>query len=141
MRSPHYYQSLATTQSIAGRNGLHSAPIGEILLWALPALIFVVGGIDLVLTVHALEAGWLDELNPITNMVIKAGGAAGLVAFRLTSSTLGAALLYWALKTHLLVGGAHPSSIRIERVVRGGVSVLVASHVALLLWWIATLSA
>lgn len=110
------------------------------MLWALPALIFVVGGVDLVLTVHALESGWLDELNPIADMVIHSGGAAGLIAFRLSASTLGAALLYWALRTYMIHGGTHPSSDRMERVVRWGAGVLIASHVGLVLWWVVTLT-
>jgi hypothetical protein len=141
MAAPRYSRPYARTAILNDAAAWHGAAIGDFLLWALPTLIFIVGAIDLVLTVHALESGWLDELNPITNMVIQNSGAAGLVAFRLASSSLGAALLYWALRTYMIHGGTHPSSDRIERVVRGGVGVLIASHVGLLLWWIVTLSA
>jgi hypothetical protein len=110
-------------------------------LWALPVMIFVVGAIDLVLTVHALESGWLDELNPVTNFVIRSSGAAGLVAFRLTSSTAGALLLFWALKNYVYDSATARASRRVDLVVRSGVTVLVSSHIGLLVWWMITLSA
>lgn len=110
------------------------------LLPSAPAmLIFIVGGIDLVLTMHALENGWLIELNPVTNAVIQSHGAAGLIAWRLSASTIGAGLLYWALGEHALQAETLPANghRRSRHVVGAGMTVITAAHLGLLFWWMA----
>jgi hypothetical protein len=103
----------------------------------LAMLIVIVGAFDLALTMRALDLGWLVELNPFTDSVIRNYGRSGLATYRLIASAGGAALLYWAL--HRYANGVAPieHARRIHAVVAVGVVVLVTTHFSLVLWWAA----
>lgn len=103
----------------------------------LAMLIVLVGAFDLTLTMRALDLGWLVELNPFTDSVIRNYGRTGLAFYRLIASAGGAALLYWALNRYANETAPIESARRIHAVVALGVVVLVTTHFSLVLWWAA----
>jgi hypothetical protein len=108
-------------------------------IWLGPLMIVTVGLFDLVCTISAFEKGWLVEMNPIANAALAHAGAAGLAVYRFVMTAIGCILLTWGMRTYRLrrfVGSVR----RVRIVVWTGQAVLVASHVALLGWWVAWLS-
>jgi hypothetical protein len=104
-------------------------------------MIATVGLFDLVCTISAFEKGWLVELNPVAGAVLGRSGSAGLALYRFVMTTAGCILLVWGLRLYRarrLVGSA---TRRVRAVVWGGQATLVATHVALVAYWIAWLSA
>ncbi len=100
-------------------------------------LILVVGALDMVLTIRALDLGWLIELNPIADWVIRHYGRNGLAVFRFIGATGTALILYWALIQHRSEQIAMTTREHVQSVVGMGVVVIVATHVTLVLWWAA----
>lgn len=108
-------------------------------IWLGPVMIVTIGLFDLICTISAFEKGWLVEMNPIANAALDYAGAPGLAVYRFAMTALGCVLLTWGMRTYRLrrfVGSVR----RVRLVVWTGQAVLLASHLALLGWWIAWLS-
>jgi len=108
-------------------------------IWLGPLMIVAVGLFDLICTISAFERGWLVEMNPLANAALNYAGAAGLTVYRFVMTSAGCILLTWGMRTYRLrrfVGSVR----RVRAVVWTGQAVLVATHAALVCWWIAWLS-
>ena len=114
--------------------------LGEHWIWLGPVMIVVVGIFDLVCTIMAFEKGWLVEMNPIANAALEWAGSPGLALYRFVMTVAGCLLLVWGLRTYRLRRFVGSSAARIRAVVWGGQGVLVATHVALVFYWVTWLS-
>lgn len=105
------------------------------------AMVLAVGVFDLGCTLSAYEHGQLIELNPLARSVLARYGSAGLAGYRFIMTALACVGLNWALRAYRLRYNLCNDIGRIRTVVRGSLALLVISHLALLVWWIAWLSA
>ena len=62
------------------------------------AFIVVIGTLDLVFTLIALQGGWLVEQNPIADHVLSTWGGWGLVAFKTASAFIACTTIWVAIK-------------------------------------------
>jgi len=131
----------ASLPSRAGSTIGHAvAKLAESWIWLGPVMIAVVGAFDLACTIMAFENGWLVEMNPIANAALEWRGSAGLALYRFIMTAGGCVLLVWGLRMYRLRRFVGISAIRVRAVVWGGQGVLVASHLALVAYWIAWLN-
>ncbi len=103
-------------------------------------MIATVGLFDLACTISAFEKGWLVELNPIAGAVLESSGSGGLAAYRFAMTTAGCLLLVWGLRLYRSRRIIGTATARVRAVVWGGQATLVASHLALVAYWLAWLS-
>ena len=110
-------------------------------LWVAPAMLLTVGAFDLALTISAFEAGRLVEMNPIAAAVLAHGGSPALAVYRLVMTVAGCVLLSWGLRMYELRRFVGSNLKRVRRMVWVSQIALIASHLGLVAWWIAWLSA
>jgi len=110
-------------------------------LWIGPAMLLGVGAFDLALTISAFEAGRLVEMNPFAAAVLAHGGSSALAVYRLVMTIAGCVLLRWGLQTYRLRRFARTDFKRVRAVVWGSQIALIVSHLGLVAWWLAWLSA
>jgi hypothetical protein len=104
-------------------------------------MLLTVGAFDLALTISAFEAGRLVEMNPIAAAVLAHGGSAALAVYRLVMTVAGCVLLSWGLRMYELRRFVGSNLKRVRRMVWASQIALIASHLGLVAWWIAWLSA
>jgi len=114
--------------------------LAEHWIWLGPVMIVVVGIFDLACTIMAFENGWLVEMNPIANAALEWAGSPGLALYRFVMTAGGCLLLVWGLRMYRLRRFVGFSAARVRAVVWGGQGVLVATHVALVFYWVAWLN-
>lgn len=114
--------------------------LAEHWIWLGPVMIILVGAFDLACTIMAFEKGWLVEINPIANAALEWAGSPGLALYRFIMTAAGCILLVWGLRTYRLRRFVGASTARVRAVVWGGQGVLVATHVALVFYWVAWLN-
>lgn len=100
------------------------------------------GLFDLVCTVSAYRTGWLVESNPLASIVLASHGAAGLAGYRFALTVAGCVLLSWGLRAHRArrFSDSGTEHARAGRVISATQALVVASHIALAVWWVAWLS-
>jgi len=110
-------------------------------LWVGPAMLLAVGAFDLALTISAFEAGRLVEMNPVAAAVLNHGGSPALALYRLVMTVSGCVLLSWGLRMYRLRRFVGSNLKRVRRMVWLSQITLIASHLGLVAWWVAWLSA
>jgi hypothetical protein len=109
-------------------------------LWVGPAMLLIVGAIDLGLTITAFEAGELTELNPFAAAVLNHGGSSALAVYRFVMTISGCILLRWGLHAYRLRRFARTDYRRVRALLWTSQVALIASHLGLMAWWAAWLS-
>ena len=110
-------------------------------LWIGPAMLLCVGAFDLALTISAFEAGRLVEMNPFAAAVLAHGGSSALAVYRLVMTSAGCVLLRWGLQAYRMRRFTRASFKRVRAVVWGSQIALIVTHLGLVAWWLAWLSA
>jgi len=104
-------------------------------------MLLAVGAFDLALTISAFEAGRLVEMNPVAAAVLNHGGSPALALYRLVMTVSGCVLLSWGLRMYRLRRFVGSNLKRVRRMVWLSQITLIASHLGLVAWWVAWLSA
>ena len=108
-----------------------------------PLLVAIAGIFDLACTLSAYQNGWLVEMNPLVAVILNRSGAPGLVVYRFALTVLGCVFLSWGLRAYHArrFTDTLREHTRIGAVLFGTQSIIVTSHIALVAWWIAWLTA
>lgn len=108
-----------------------------------PILVAVAGIFDLACTLSAYQNGWLIDMNPLVAIILNRSGAPGLVVYRFALTVLGCVFLSWGLRAYHArrFTDSLREHTRIGAVLFGTQSIIVTSHIALVAWWIAWLTA